>query len=143
MGIIFSDADIRAHVGDPGVTEYIWNVGKAFAEWLPEDGSVVVVRSQTADTVVVSAFIEGLLLQGRTVIDAGVGAQQAIYASLSENKAAGAALLDHSMAQDLSVISLFDSHVAAISVQTGLREIGELVNAGNFLPAAEKGTIQQ
>ncbi|USN96534.1 MAG: hypothetical protein H6797_05735 [Candidatus Nomurabacteria bacterium] len=141
MGTIFSDADIRVHLGDSMATEYVWNVGKAFAEWLPEDGSVAVVTSQIADKTAVTAFVEGLLLQGRTVIDAGVGGQQAVYTSLSENKSAGAALLDYSAAQNLAVISLFDSHGAAISMQTGLNEIGELVNAGNFLPAAEKGTL--
>lgn len=141
MGTIFSDSDIRVHVGDAGSIEHIWNVGKAFAEWLPEEGSFVIVKSQAADKSTVSAFTEGLLLQGRTVIDAGEGGLEVVHAALGENKAAGAAMLDYSSAQDIASISLYDSRGMAISLQTGLSEINELVDAGNFLPSAKKGIV--
>lgn len=141
MGTIFSDSDIRVHLGEPGVTEYIWNVGKAFAEWLPDEGSVVVVQSQSSEKSVAHAFIEGLLLQGRSVFDAGIGGQQVAYAALSESKSAGAAHLDFIAAQNLAIISFYDSHGMIVSLHSGLSEINELVQAGNFLPAAIKGTI--
>lgn len=141
MGTVFSDSDIRVHVGEPGVIEYVWNVGKAFAEWLPEDGTVAVVQSQSADVSIVKAFNEGLLLQGRNVIDAGVGGQQTINAVLGENKAAGAVFIDYIAAQDLAIICFYDSRGAVVSLQTGLNEINQLVSAGNFLPASNKGTL--
>jgi len=141
MGTIFSDSDIRVHVGDSDTTGYVWSVGKAFAEWLPEDGDVAIVMSQSADKSVASAFVEGLILQGRTVIEGGLGGQQEIYVLLNGHECAGAASLDYIEAQNLAVLSLFDAHGKAISLQTGLREINELANIGNFLPAASKGIV--
>ena len=51
MGTIFSATDIRGYVGESITTEYVWNVGKAFSEWLPQDGPVVIVEAETASKV--------------------------------------------------------------------------------------------
>lgn len=141
MGNIFSANDIRGHVGESLTTEYVWNVGKAFSEWLPEDGSVVVARTENADDATVHALTEGLLLQGRSVIEAGVSDQQRVINAVVENHAAGAALIDYQKVQNLAVITLFDRRGLVIMDSTGLAEINQLVDAGNFLPAAAKGTL--
>lgn len=141
MGTIFSSTDIRGHIGEPDTTEYIWNAGKAFAEWLPEGGDVVVLKTQTVDAGTAHAFVEGLLLQGRAVTDAGMGDQTAVVNAIGETKAVGGALMDCDTAQNLVVITLFDANTALITAETGLTEINQLIESGNFLPAAEKGTL--
>jgi phosphomannomutase len=42
MGNTFSAYDIRGRIEESLTVEYTWTVGKAFADWLPEQGSVVV-----------------------------------------------------------------------------------------------------
>ncbi len=141
MGTIFSSTDIRGRIGESGTTEYIWNAGKAFAEWLPEERDVVVVKTEDADEASARAFVEGLLLQGRTVIDAGTGDQAALVAAIREAKAAGGALVDRDAAQSLTIVTLYDLMAAPIMAESGLTEVNQLIEAGNFLPAVEKGKL--
>ncbi len=142
MGTIFSSTDIRGRLGEEGTTEYIWNAGKAFAEWLPEVGDVVVVKSQVADAGTTHAFIEGLLLQGRTVVDAGEGNQSDAVNAVRDARAAGGVLIDGDTAQNLVVVTLLDANASIVTAETGLNDINQLVDSGNFLPAAEKGEIK-
>lgn len=141
MGTIFSSTDVRGRIGESDTTEYIWNAGKAFAEWLPEGGNVVVIKSPMADASVARAFVEGLLLQGRAVVDAGDGDQSALIAAIDEAKAVGGALVDCDTAQNLVVITLLDGNASTVTAESGLNDINQLVESGNFLPAAEKGVL--
>ncbi|MDB5183343.1 MAG: phosphomannomutase, phosphomannomutase [Candidatus Saccharibacteria bacterium] len=141
MGNIFSSTDIRGYVGQSLTTEYVWNVGKAFAEWLPEKGAIVVVQAELADEGTAHALTEGILLQGRNVITQSHGDQPKVIAAIMENKAAGGALIEYEKVQNLAVITLFDERGVAIMDSTGLSNISELVDAGNFLPAPAKGEL--
>lgn len=133
--------DIRGHAGDSLTTEYVWNVGKALAEWLPEEGNLVIVKAAGANEATAHALAEGALLQGRDVADAGTGDLQTLVGAVGSQQAAGGALVSHDNLQNLEVIELFDARGVAITSDTGLAELGELVEAGNFVPAAAKGTI--
>ncbi len=141
MGTIFSAYDIRGRVGDSLTTEYVWTVGKAFAEWLPEEGSVVIVKGAGANDTTAHALTEGLLLQGRDVIDGGQGDQQAVTGAIGDSQAAGGVLINHDELQDLEIITLFDARGVVVTADAGLASIEELITAGNFVPAAEKGSI--
>ncbi len=143
MGITFSTNDIRGRADDTLTTEHAWNVGKAAAEWLPEQGSIVVVRSADANESTVHALIEGLLLQGRNVIDGGQGDQQAVVTAIGDKQAAGGVLITHDQLQNIEIITLFDALGSTVTAETGLAEIDQLVDAGNFIPATEKGSIIQ
>jgi hypothetical protein len=140
MGTIFSTDDIRGRAGESLTTEYVWNVGKGLAEWLPEDGNVVVVRSPLADDMTAHALIEGLLLQGRDVIDAGEGDLQTVVGAIGDNKLAGGALVAHDQLDNLEIITLFDARGVVVTSDTGLAEIGQMVESANFVPAATKGS---
>lgn len=142
MGNIFSSTDIRGYVGQSLTTEYVWNVGKAFSEWLPEKGPLIVVQAEAADEGTAHALIEGILLQGRDVIKSDNGDQPKVIAQIIEKKAAGGVLVEYQAVQNLAVITLFDERGVAIMDSTGLAEISELVDAGNFLPAPEKGQLR-
>jgi phosphoglucosamine mutase len=141
MGTIFSTDDIRGRAGESLTTEYAWNVGKGLAEWLPEEGSVIVVRSPLADDMTAHALTEGLLLQGRNVRDAGEGDLQTIVGAIGDNQAAGGALISHNELENLEIITLFDSRGVVVTSDTGLAEIGQMVESPNFVPAAEKGSV--
>ena len=141
MTTIFSSTDIRGYVGESLTTEYVWNVGKAFADWLQREGDVVVVRTDSADEATAHALIEGILLQGRSVVQT-TGDQTKLITAIVDNKAAGGALIEYEKLQNLAVITLFDERGVAIMDSSGLSEVGQLVDAANFLPAPVKGELK-
>jgi len=142
MGTIFSTDDIRGRATEALTTEYVWNVGKALAEWLPEEGDIVVVRSPLANESTFRALTEGIMLQGRNVIDAGEGDMQTVVVAIGDKQAVGGVLVAHQELEKLEIITLFDARGVVITDQTGLNTISELVDAGNFVPAAEKGELK-
>ncbi len=138
---MFSSYDIRGRLGESLTNEYVWNVGKALADWLPLDGAVVVVSKSNANAVVIKALIEGLRLQGRNVIDGGQGDEQTLVQISAASRTAGGVLVSHDDLQNVEAISLFQDNAAAINIDNGLQDIAALVDAGNFVPAAVKGDL--
>ena len=99
------------------------------------------MTSQSVNSGIVHGLTEGILLQGRDVVSCGTGDTQAVVNAISEHGAVGGALVGHDDVQNLETIALFDAHGTAVSAETGLADINQLVDSGNFLPAAEKGTL--
>lgn len=141
MGTVFSTGDIRGRVDETLTTDYVWNVGKAVADWLQDEGSIIIAKNASANEQTVHALIEGLLLQGRDVVDSGVGEEQLVASSVIDNKAAGGVYVAHDDLQNIEIISLFNGQGVRITAENGLFNLSELVDAGNFVPAAEKGTL--
>lgn len=142
MGNIFSAYDIRGRIGESLTTDYVWNVGKAFAEWLPDEGPVVLATRDDTNKSIAHAFTEGLLLQGRDVIDTGTENQQGLIAILRDGQAAGGVIVTHDALQGIEVITLLDSGGVGITAELGLTEIDQLVESGNFVPASQKGELR-
>ncbi len=143
MSNIFSSFDIRGRLSDSLTPEYAWNVGKAFSDFLPEDGHIVVLSDESAEPKIISALIEGIRLQGRDVVDAGHGAIERLIQVTADEKPAGSLYISHDAMQDLEVIQLYQEDGVALSSDNGLIELGELVESGNFVPAATKGELRQ
>lgn len=138
---MFSGFDIRGRFGDTLTVEYVWNVGKALADWLPQDGAVVVVSSPTANPAVIKAIVEGIRLQGRAVVDGGEGDKAALVHIAGTAEAAGGVLVGHDELEKLETIELYQETIAPITSDSGLTEIAALIDAGNFVPAATKGDL--
>ena len=141
MNTIFSAYDIRGRAGDTLSTEQAWNVGKAFAEWLSDDGVVAVAQTSSADNAIIHDIVEGLLLQGRNVIDMGESDEQTAVGLLIDKKAIGAILVSHDDTDNLEVITMFDANGVNVTDENGLIEISQLVESGNLVPADEKGSV--
>lgn len=141
MSNVFSGFDIRGRADDSLTPEYAWTVGKAFADWLPEDGRVVVVSGPAANHVIVKAIIEGIRLQGRSVIDGGQGDIQTLVQINAGARTAGGILVTRDDLENLEVIQLFQENGVAVTSENGLLEISDLIAAGNFVPAAVKGEL--
>lgn len=140
MNTIFSSYDIRGRADESLTVEQAWTVGKAVAEWLPEQGVAVVGKSANANEAIANAVIEGLLLQGRNVVQSGDD-QQAVVEAIGTIQAAGGVLVSHDEVQGLEIITLFDTNGVTVTAEKGLMEIAELIEAGNFVPAANKGEL--
>lgn len=141
MANIFSMNDIRGRVDDSLTAEYAWNLGKAFAEWLPTDGLVLVTKSTDAHEQTVHAVIEGILLQGRDVQVLEQSDRQVAIASLNEGQFAGGICVSHDAAGGLEVIELFTAQASTVTADSGLGELSALTEAANFEPAPQKGSI--
>jgi hypothetical protein len=89
---------------------------------------------------IVDAVVEGLRLQGRNVIDGGVGDKEAAKARVSTGGLSGAAVVSYDEESKMTVIELYREDGTLIE-SDGLREIRQLVEAGNFVPAAVKGEL--
>lgn len=139
---LISNYDIRG-TEETGLTvECAWNVGKAIADWLPTVGRVAVMylpsKKHLAD-----AAIEGLRLQGRDVIDGGNGDKEAAISYIKTAGLSGAVVISYDELEKMTTIELYQDEARLIDSETGLQAIRDLVEAGNFVPAATKGELTQ
>ncbi len=118
-------------------------IGRAFADWLPEGGTVAVGRDMRPDSVeLASALINGLRLQGRDVWDIGEVTSDMIYFAVGNFKLAGGAMVTASHNPgDYNGIKLCREEAKPIGIETGLAEIRDAAKADIFAPAAEQGSV--
>lgn len=135
-----TDYDIRGTVETGLTTEYAWNVGKAVSDWLPTAGNVIVLYVPQAHKTA-TAIIEGVRLQGRSVVDGGIGDKDAAVAHIKTSGLSGAVVVGVEESTGVTNIQIFKDDASVVGSESGLREIIELVEAGNFVPAAVKGEL--
>jgi len=134
--------DIRGTEATGLTMEVAWNIGKALADWLPTTGGIVVSYHPTQQDVT-RAIVEGLRLQGRNVVDGGHGDKASVKTYITTAGLSGGVVIDFDDLEKVTVIELYREDGKLISAEDGLREIRELIIAGNFVPAAEKGELTQ
>lgn len=137
----FTAYDIRGKVTEGVSLEVAWNIGKALADWLSTYGVVAVARGTGANETLTHALVEGMILQGRDVLDTGVNDKQTLLGHIKNEGLSGGIFVTHDEQSDDSVIELYDENGQLISADNGLNAIAELVHAGNFVPAATKGDV--
>lgn len=137
---MLTDYDIRG-TAETGLTiECAWNVGKAVADWLSTGGNVIVLYIP-AGQATANAVIEGVRLQGRNVVDGGVGDKDAAIAHIKTSGLSGAVVVGVEESTGITSIQIYKEDGGLVDSESGLREIAELVEAGNFVPAAVKGEL--
>lgn len=137
---LISAYDIRG-TEETGLTvECAWNVGKALADWLPTVGQVVVVYLPSQQDLARGA-IEGIRLQGRDVVDGGNGDKEKAKTYLTTAGLSGAVVIGYDELEKVNTIELYQEEAKLIDIDNGLKQIRELVQAGNFVPAAAKGEL--
>ena len=119
--------------------ETAWNVGKALADWLQTAGNVVVMYDATQQQLA-TAIMEGVRLQGRNVVDGGIGDSELAVRHINALGLSGAAVVSFTQATAVISIEIFKEDGVRIE-GAGLQEIHALVEAGNFVPAAVKGEL--
>jgi phosphomannomutase len=135
-----TEYDIRG-TSETGLTiEYAWNIGKAMADWLPTAGNIAVIF-YPAQRDVAAAIIEGVRLQGRNAIDAGAGDHTVAVRHIQALGLSGAAVVATDESTGVTVIELYRETGARIDGATGLKELAEFIDGGNFVPSAVKGEL--
>lgn len=132
--------DIRGTAATGLTVECAWNIGKALADWLSTLGNIVVVYHPTQQQVA-QAVVEGIRLQGRNVVDGGNGDKESVKTYITTAGLSGGVVIGFDDLEKVTVIELYGEDAKRIELENGLRDIRELVQAGNFVPAATKGEL--
>lgn len=141
---IFKAYDIRGKVGTELTPDVAERVGKALANWLPNQGTVAVGRDMRPDSAeLATAVIAGLRAQGRTVLDIGQVTTDMIYFAVGHFNLAGGAMItaSHNPGDD-NGIKLCREEAKPIGLDAGLKDIRDAVIANNFTNAATKGSLE-
>lgn len=137
---LITDTDIRGKNGTELTVETAWNIGKAAADWLSTAGSIVVLAYPTLQDIK-HAVTEGVRLQGRNVIDGGTGDGEVAVSFIKTSGLSGAIVIAYDQAADVVSLEIYQEEGLRIEKESGLNELYELVQAGNFVPAAVKGEL--
>lgn len=140
---IFKAYDIRGKVGTELTAEIAEAVGRALADWLPKQGAVAVGRDMRPDSEeLANAVIEGIVRQGRDVVDIGQVTSDMIYFAVGNLGLAGGAMVtaSHNPGAD-NGIKLCREEAKPLGIETGLADIRDNVLHDDFKPATISGTV--
>lgn len=132
--------DIRGTDETALSVDYAWNIGKALADWLPTDGRLI-VAAQSAGEQLAHALIEGLRLQGRAVISGGPLSKEQVSEHVTTDHLSGGVIVGYDELQQTPTIEVYQHEGRLITSETGLNDIVNVAQSGNFVPAAVKGEL--
>lgn len=134
---IFKAYDVRGRVGTELTAGVANSIGKALADWLPQEGAVAVGRDMRPDSgELADALIAGLQAQGRDVFDIGQVTSDMIYFAVGSLKLAGGAMVTASHNPgEYNGIKLCREEAKPIGQESGLFEIRDAVANEHFKPA--------
>ena len=145
LASIFKAYDIRGTVGEFLTSDTVKDIGKAFADYLPAPGQVVVGHDMRNDSAnLAAAMIEGLRGQGRDVLDVGQVTSDMTYFAVGKLNLAGSAMItaSHNPGKENGV-KLYRDGVVAVSLDDGLDVIRDAVIAQSFKPtSANPGKLE-
>ena len=145
MENIFQAYDIRGKVGSELSDEVLEKIGKAFADFLPNEGTVAVGRDMRPDSKnLADNLIKGLVAQGRDVIDIGEVTSDMIYFATGSLKLAGGAMITASHNPgEYNGIKLCREEAKPIGEESGLFDIRDAVISSSFKASSKTGTVSQ
>lgn len=143
---IFKAYDVRGKVGTELNEETCKQIGMAFADWLPEQGTVAVGHDMRPDSSQLAAqLIEGLRQQGRDVWDIGQVTSDMIYYAVGQwNLAGGAVVTASHNPGEYNGIKLYRDKVTPVGLDSGLDKIRDAVANQTFKePALTPGGTEK
>ncbi len=138
---IFLAYDVRGKVGTELNPKTVGSIGRAFADWLPNDGAVAVGHDMRPDSKdLAEALISGLLTQGRDVVDIGQVTSDMIYFAVGSLGLAGGAMITASHNPgEYNGIKFCRDEAKPVGVESGLDEIKQLVHMESFNSTEKPG----
>ncbi len=136
---VFKTYDIRGKVGEELDEKLSYLVGRAFSDWLPNNGIVAVGRDMRPDSKQLSdSLIQGLIDQGRTVWDIGEVTSDMIYFAVGKYNLAGGAVVtaSHNPGK-YNGIKLYRDNVIAVGLESGLDKIKDLIISEKIKPKSK------
>ena len=128
---IFKAYDVRGKVGVQLNSEVVYNIARAYADWLPTDGPVAVGYDMRPDSYeFANAFKNGLIEQGRDVWDIGEVTSDMIYFTVGNFALAGGAMITASHNPgEYNGIKFCKEEARPIGIESGLLDIKDAVRA--------------
>ena len=139
----FKAYDIRGRIPDQLNEEIAYRIGRAYVDFL-RPGKVIVGRDvRLSSETMASALIRGLTEGGANVLDIGLCGTEEVYFATFHAKADGGIMVtaSHNPA-DYNGMKLVREGARPISGDTGLNEIRELAEQGDFGSTETVGTIE-
>ncbi|HVX57416.1 MAG TPA: phosphomannomutase/phosphoglucomutase, partial [Candidatus Saccharimonadales bacterium] len=142
---IFKAYDVRGKVGSELTPEVAATIGRAFADWLPDEGAVAVGRDMRPDSKeLADALIKGICEQGRDVIDIGEVTSDMIYFATGKLRLAGGVVITASHNPGAyNGIKFCGKEARPVGQESGLFEIRDKVIADDFSQPSKPGTVTQ
>jgi phosphomannomutase len=142
---IFKAYDIRGISGEELTTDVARAVGKAVADFLPNDGPVVVGRDMRVDSGdLCDAVIDGLTSQGRDVWDIGLVTTDMIYFAagwFGEKVAGGVMITASHNPGKYNGIKLTGQGAVPMGATNGLLDIKRIVQEDDFKVSSRHGGV--
>lgn len=139
MAAPFKAYDIRGIYGKDVTDSLAYDLGRAFANYLPGKTVVVGRDMRPAGETLQKNLVQGLTEQGARVIDIGLASTDMFYFAVIAKKADGGVIItaSHNPAQ-YNGFKLTREKAIPIGIDSGLAEIEKTVRAGRFPEAARK-----
>lgn len=136
---VFLAYDIRGKVGSELTVPLLEDLGRAFADFLPEEGPVAVGHDMRPDSAeLAAALVVGLTKQGRDVWDIGQVTTDMIYYAVGKHQLAGGAMITASHNPgEYNGIKLCREDAKPVGLDSGLSNIRDAIAASKFKPVAE------
>ena len=138
---IFKAYDIRGRVPAELTPEVANAVGRALADFLPE-GKVAVGRDMRPDSEqLANSIADGLMQQGRDVVDLGQITSDMMYFAVGDNSLAGGAMVTASHNPgEYNGIKLTAAGVKPIGEETGLQDIKNAIIQDSYKDSLAEGS---
>jgi phosphomannomutase len=140
---VFKAYDVRGISGKELTPELAQAIGRAFADVLPEAGPVAVGHDMRPDSSkLAAAFMDGVALQGREVVNIGLISTDMLFFAVGHYKFAGGAVItaSHNPGQ-YNGIKFCREEARPFGADTGLDRVRDIVARGIFHAKGQKGQI--
>jgi phosphomannomutase len=144
---IFKAYDIRGTYPEQLDEDLARDIGRAFVNHLGLSGSRVVVARdmRLSGEALENAFIEGVTEAGADVLDLGMVSTDALYFAVGHLEEPGGAMITASHnPKNYNGFKLCREEAIALSGESGIGQIRDLITSGKLPPAAEyPGSVEQ
>lgn len=140
---VFKAYDIRGRYPDQLNEELLYRVGRSFVSFLGEEIIVTGRDMRLSSPALSKAFKEGVTDQGADVVDAGLCSTDMLYFCSGRLDLPGAMFTASHNAREYNGLKICRRKARPISKDTGIKEIEDLVLAGEFPPADRKGSVEE
>lgn len=138
----FKAYDIRGRLPAQLNEEIAWRIGRAYAQYLSPARVIIGHDVRLSSQSLSDALAKGLTEGGSDVLDIGLcGTEEIYHATFSQQCDGGIMVTASHNPIDYNGMKLVREQSKPISGDTGLKEIQQLAEVGDFLPAENTGTV--
>ena len=138
----FKAYDIRGRLPDQLNEEIAWRIGRAYAQWLQPQQVVIGHDVRTSSQALSDSLAKGLTEGGSDVLDIGLcGTEEIYHATFSQQLDGGIMVTASHNPIDYNGMKLVREQSKPISGDSGLGEIRQLVETGNFSASGKVGKV--